>query len=70
MSKTRFGISIDEEIADDIDDITEEVNDNLDLVDVNRSNVTDVILTAFVKSTDDPSSKVRELLIKKKKGNL
>lgn len=66
MNRTRFGVSIDSDVADEIDSVVSECED----IDANRSDVVDVILTAFVQSTDDSTRRVRELVIKKRKGTL
>lgn len=67
MGKTRYGVSVDDEVAGLIDDVVEEMDDDLQ---ADRSEVIDAILTAFFEGTDLPTRKIRELVIKKRRGTL
>ena len=66
MGKKPFGISVDEAIVEELSEITDEVDD----LDADRSEAVDVILTAFFATDEDHVSRVRELIIKKRKGKL
>ncbi|KXA99032.1 transposase [candidate division MSBL1 archaeon SCGC-AAA259M10] len=65
MPKTKFGVTIDEELTKELDKI---VGDS-EYLDLSRSEVVETILTAFFKSNVDHTKKARELIIKKEKVN-
>jgi metal-responsive CopG/Arc/MetJ family transcriptional regulator len=66
MGRTKFGVSIDDDVAERIGEIASSCED----IDANRSDVIDGILTAFVEGNDEPTRRARELIIKKRKGSL
>jgi metal-responsive CopG/Arc/MetJ family transcriptional regulator len=66
MAKTKFGVSIDHEIACEIDELADECAD----LGASRSEIVEAILTAYLESDVEHSSRVRELIIRRRKGNL
>lgn len=64
--KTSFGIRIREDLAKELDKIVEES----EYLDVSRSEVVEAILIAYFRSDVDHRERVRELVIKKRKGKL
>ena len=66
MPKIKFGVTIDEELRKELDKIVGES----EYLDLSRSEVVEIILTAFFKSSVDHTKKVRELIIRKRKGKL
>ena len=66
MSNTEFGVSISDELVEDLDDLTEQCVD----LQVSRSEVVEAILTAYFQSDIDHEARVRELIIRRRKGTL
>ncbi|KXA93871.1 transposase [candidate division MSBL1 archaeon SCGC-AAA259M10] len=64
--KTSFGIRTDEDLAKNLDKIVEESDD----LNVSRSEAVESILMAYFKSDTDHVKKVRELVIRKRKGKI
>ena len=65
-SKISFGIRIDEELVNKINEIVEKSR----YLNASRSEVVETILAAFFKSEINHSEKVRELIIIKRKNGL
>jgi metal-responsive CopG/Arc/MetJ family transcriptional regulator len=66
MAKTKFGISIDDEIAYEIDVLVDECTD----LGASRSEIVEAVLTAYLESDVEHGSRVRELIIRRRKGAL
>ncbi|WP_231188662.1 hypothetical protein [Haladaptatus sp. DYF46] len=66
MSKTEFGVSVAEELVDDLDGVTEQCVD----LQASRSEVVEAILTAFFRGEIDHEARIRELIIRRRKGTL
>ena len=66
MAKTKFGVSIDDEIVHELDEL---VNESADL-GASRSEVVEAVLTAYLESDVQHGSRVRELIIRRRKGTL
>lgn len=66
MSKEKFGISVDEDIVQQVDELADECND----LQASRSEIIEAILTAYLRSDADHVKRVRELIIRRRKGTL
>ena len=66
MSNTEFGVSIAEGLVEELDELTEECVD----LQASRSEVVEAILTAYFQSDVDHEARVRELIIRRRKGTL
>ncbi len=66
MAKTKFGVAVDEEIVEKVDELVAECDD----LGASRSEIVEAILTAFVQSESDHSERVREIIIRKRKATL
>jgi metal-responsive CopG/Arc/MetJ family transcriptional regulator len=67
MTKAKFGISVTEEIVEEIDELVEECED----LKASRSEIVEALLVAYLNSDDiDHSEQVRELIIQHRKGIL
>ena len=66
MAKEKFGVAVDEEMVREVDELVAEC----DYLGVSRSEIVEAILTAFVQSESDHAKKVREIIIRKRKGTL
>ena len=66
MSNTEFGVSIADELVEELDELTEECVD----LQASRSEVVEAILTAYFQSDIDHEARVRELVIRRRKGTL
>ena len=66
MSKEKFGISVDEDIVQQIDELADECDD----LQVSRSEIIEAILTAYLRSDTDHVERVRELIIRRRKETL
>ncbi|KXA91214.1 transposase [candidate division MSBL1 archaeon SCGC-AAA259E17] len=64
--KTSFGIRIREDLTKELDKIVDES----EYLDVSRSEVVEAILIAYFQSDVNHGERVRELVIKKRKGKL
>jgi len=62
MSNTEFGVSISDELVEDLDDLTEQCVD----LQVSRSEVVEAILTVYFQSDIDHEARVRELIIRRR----
>jgi metal-responsive CopG/Arc/MetJ family transcriptional regulator len=66
MAKEKFGIAVDEEIVREVDELVAGCDD----LGASRSEIVEVILMAFVQSESDHAKRVREIIIRKRKGTL
>jgi metal-responsive CopG/Arc/MetJ family transcriptional regulator len=66
MAKTKFGVSIDDEIAYEIDELVDECAD----LGASRSEIVEAVLTAYLDSDVEHGSRVRELIIRRRKGTI
>ncbi len=66
MAKEKFGVAVDEEIVREVDELVAECDD-LGAVD---SEIVEAILTAFVQSEAKHVERVREIVIRRRKGTL
>ena len=63
MSKEKFGIAVEEDIAQEVDKLVAECDD----LGASRSEIVEAILTAYVHSETNHAEQVRELIIRKRK---
>lgn len=63
MSNTEFGVSIADELVEELDELTEQCVD----LQASRSEVVEVILTAYFQGDIDHEARVRELIIRRRK---
>jgi len=66
MSNTEFGVSIADNLVEELDELTEQCVD----LQASRSEVVEAILTAYFQSDIDHEARVRELVIRRRKGTL
>ena len=66
MGKEKFGVAVDEEIVQELDELVAESAD----LGASRSEIVEAILTAFVQSESNHAERVREVIIRKRKGTL
>jgi metal-responsive CopG/Arc/MetJ family transcriptional regulator len=66
MAKIKFGVAVDEDIASEVDELVDECDD----LRASRSEIIEAILTAYVRSDSEHAEQVRELIIRRRKGNL
>jgi metal-responsive CopG/Arc/MetJ family transcriptional regulator len=66
MSNTEFGVSISDELVEELDELTEQCVD----LQASRSEVVEAILTAYFQGDIDHGARVRELIIRRRKGTL
>lgn len=66
MAKEKFGVAIDGEVVQEVDELVAECDD----LGASRSEIVEVIRTAFVQSKSNHVERVREIIIQKRKGTL
>jgi metal-responsive CopG/Arc/MetJ family transcriptional regulator len=66
MAKEKFGIAVAEDTAQEIDELVDECED----LGASRSEIVEAILTAYIQSDTDYVEQVRELIIRRRKGNI
>jgi metal-responsive CopG/Arc/MetJ family transcriptional regulator len=66
MAKEKFGIAVAEDTAQEIDKLVDECED----LGASRSEIVEAILTAYIQSDTDHLEQVRELIIRRRKGNI
>ena len=66
MAKEKFGVAVDGEIVREMDELVTECDD----LGVSRSEIVKAILTAFVQSESNHVERVREIIIRKRRGTL
>jgi len=66
MAKEKFGIAVEEDIAQEVDELVAECDD----LEASRSEIVEAILTAFIQSDSDHAKQVREIIIRRRKGTI
>ena len=66
MTKEKFGVVVDEEIVQEVDELVAECDD----LGAAGSEIVEAILTAFVQTESNHAEQVREVIIRKRKGTL
>ena len=66
MGKEKFGVAVDEDIVQEVDELVAECDD----LGASRSEIVKAILTAFVQSESNHAERVRKIIIRKRKGTL
>ena len=64
--KEKFGVAVAEEIVQEVDELVAESAD----LGASCSEIVEAILTAFVQSESNHAERVREIIIRKRKGTL
>ena len=64
MAKEKFGVAVDEEIVQEVDELVTECDD----LGASRSEIVEAILTAFVQTESDHARQTRKVTIRKRKG--
>jgi metal-responsive CopG/Arc/MetJ family transcriptional regulator len=66
MAKEKFGVAVEEETVQEVDKLVAECDD----LGASRFEIVGAILTAFVHSESNHAERVREIIIRKRKGTL
>ena len=66
MAREKFGVALSEELVDELEGLVDECAD----LGASRSEIVEAVLTAYFKSDVDHTARVRELVIRRRKGNL
>ena len=66
MAKAKFGVSVDDEIVHEIDELVDECAD----LGASRSEIAEAVVTAYLRSDVDQKSRTRELIIRRRKDTL
>ena len=66
IGKEKFGVAVDEEIVQEVDGLVAECDD----FGASRPEIVEAILTAFVQFESNHAERVREIIIRKRKGTL
>jgi metal-responsive CopG/Arc/MetJ family transcriptional regulator len=66
MTKRKFEVAVDEAIASEVNELVDECGD----LGASRSEIVEVMLTAYVRSDSDHAKQVRELIIRRGKEEL
>ena len=66
MAKEKFGVAVDEEIVQEVDELVAECDD----LGAPRSEIVEAILTAFIQTESNHAKQVRKVIIRKRKGTL
>ena len=66
MPNTEFGVSVAGKLVEELDELTDECVD----LQASRSEVVEAVLTAYFQSDVDHKARVRELIIRRRKGSL
>ena len=66
MAKEKFGVAVDEEIVQEVDELVAECDD----LGATRSEIVEAILTAFIQTESNHAEQVRKVIIRKRKGTL
>ena len=64
MAKEKFGVAVDEEIVQEVDELVAECDD----LGASRSEIVEAILAAFVQTESNHAEQVREIIIRNRKG--
>jgi Arc/MetJ-type ribon-helix-helix transcriptional regulator len=65
MAKEKFGVAVDKEIVQEVDELVAECDD----LGASRSEIVEAILTAFIQTESDHAQQLREIIIPKTKGH-
>jgi len=66
MAREKFGVAVSDELVDELDELVDECAD----LGASRSEIVEAILTAYFRSDVDHAARVRELIIRRRKGTL
>ncbi|CCQ37100.1 insertion element protein (ISH2) [Natronomonas moolapensis 8.8.11] len=66
MAKEKFGIAVEEDIVQEVDELVAECDD----LGASRSEIVEAVLKAFIQSDSDHIKQVREIIIRRRKGTL
>lgn len=66
MTKEKFGVAVAGELVDERNELVDECAD----LEARGSEIGEAILTAYFQSDVDHAARVRELIIRRRKGNL
>ena len=66
MAREKFGVAVSDELVDELDELVDECAD----LGASRSEIVEAILTAYFRSDVEHATRVRELIIRRRKGNL
>jgi metal-responsive CopG/Arc/MetJ family transcriptional regulator len=66
MTKVKFGVPVAEDVAEEVDELVSECEN----LGASRSDIVEAILTAYVRSETDHAGRVRELIIRQRKGTI
>jgi metal-responsive CopG/Arc/MetJ family transcriptional regulator len=66
MAKEKFGIAVEEDIVQEVDELVAECDD----LGAAGSEIVEAILTAFIQSEANHTEQVREIIIRRRKGTL
>ena len=64
MANETFGIAVDEEIVQEVDELVAECDD----LGASHSEIVEAILTAFIQTESDHARQVIKLIIRERKG--
>jgi metal-responsive CopG/Arc/MetJ family transcriptional regulator len=62
MTKEKFGIAVEEDIVQEVDELAAECDD----LGASRSEIVEAILSAFVQSEANHTEQVREIIIRRR----
>jgi metal-responsive CopG/Arc/MetJ family transcriptional regulator len=66
MTKVKFGVAVAEDVAEEVDELVSECEN----LGASRSDIVEAILTTYVRSETDHVGRVRELIIRQRKGTI
>ena len=66
MAKETFGIAVEEDIVQEVDELVAECDD----LGAAGSEIVEAVLTAFIQSEANHAERVREIIIRRRKGTL
>ena len=66
MAREKFGVAVSNDLVDELDELVDESAD----LGASRSEIVEAILTAYFQSDVDHTARVRELIIRRRKGKL
>ena len=66
MGREKFGVAVAEELVDELEGLVDESAD----LGASRSEIVEAIVTAYFRSDVDHATRVQELIIRRREGNL
>ena len=66
MARKKFGVALSGDIVDELEKVVDECAD----LGASRSEIVEAVLTAYFKSNLDHVARVRELVLRRREGNL